>query len=149
MVHRFSNFLTFNVRFLINLSHQVDLGKSLCYNKFNKTKQEKNQSILSGIPLFTTTRSSNTNKNIVANSFFAQIEHKYDHIHQKYTVESLYIPSKFYLTELYESLNPVLQLTANFGGSILSADLNAKYMVLVGLADNLNTKVPYIIWITL
>lgn len=160
MGHKPINFLTFNVRSLIDKSRQIDLLKTITRNNIDicfiqETHLRANRRIFLHEYNFINSNASvgvaiairrNINYKHVSivdfgfNGVFAEIEIKIDNALKKFLIGSIYIPTNFSATAMNDGLDKILRVASSFHGFILGGDLNAKNPLWGDNTENSNGK---------
>lgn len=160
MGHKYINFLTFNVRSLIDKSRQTDLlntvtsnGIDICF--IQETHLRANRRVfLHGYNFISSNASvgvaiaikRNINYKHVSivdigfNGVFAEIEIKIDNALKKLLIGSIYIPTNFSASAFIDGLDKILRVGSAFHGVILGGDLNAKNPLWGDNSENSNGK---------
>lgn len=160
MGHRSLNFLSFNVRSLIDRSRQIELHRSLTSNNIdigfiqethlrgNKKIYlneydfiNSNASVGVAIAIGRKTKFKHLRiEDLGFNAVFAEIELKTNNILKKFLVGSIYIPTNFSSSGLSNGLDKILHRARTFDGFVLGGDLNAKNPMWGDGVENLNGK---------
>lgn len=161
MDHRSINFMSFNVRSLVNTSRRVDLLNTLSYNKIdigliqechlksnNKVRLKGYKFLYDNSPIgvaIVIKDSISYNHvvidNIGFNSTFISIEFNVNNIRKKFLIGSIYFPCNFSTAYLFNGLSIILNSATTYDGFILGGDLNGKHPVWGDHYENSNGKI--------
>lgn len=161
MVYKPINFLTFNVRSIVDRSRQIELSNTLyhnnidigfiqeCHLRGNRRANLAGYNFLydySPVGVAIAVKRGVQYKRININNTefygtFCQIEVNLNCIRKKFLIGSIYIPCNFSMTKIYEGLNNILRAAEDYDGFILGGDLNAKNPAWGDSTENTNGKV--------
>ena len=160
MGHRYLNFLTFNVRSLIDTSRRIDLLNTLKCNNIDiafiqECHLRRNRNVVLNGYNFLYDNSSIGVAIVIKNSIsynrleidgigfhgsYIEIQLNINGIRKKFLIGSLYFPCN-YGPRLQVDLDKILHIANNFDGFVFGGDLNAKNSVWGDFTDNCNGKV--------
>lgn len=163
MVHRRLQFLTFNVRSLIDRSRQIELANNLNYNDIDvafiqechlrrhvKVNIPGYSFIYDYSPIGVAVLIKNTIQykrvlmdNVRFSYTLISIEMRTNDVSKKYLVGSIYLPCNMASTDLLEGLNKLLRSTEDYDGFIFGGDFNSKNVTWGDNMDNCNGKIFY------
>lgn len=160
MDHRSVNILSFNVRSLVDRSRQINLLRTLSYNKIDigfiqechlrrrrRIQLHGYNFLYDNSPIGVAIAIKNTLQykhiqinDIGFNGIFIQIDMKINHTQKKILVGSIYVPTN-YSSGMSEGLEKILNVASGFDGFILGGDLNAKNPTWGDQVENINGKI--------
>lgn len=161
MDHRHLNFLTFNVRSIVDSSRQIDLLHTLSYNKIDvgfiqECHLRKNQKVRlkgynflydnSPLGVAIAIKDSIAYNSVQINDTgfqvkFIEIEFNMENTQKKFLIGSIYIPCNFAASKIYTGLDKILQIAGTFDGFIMGGDLNARNPNWGDPLENCNGKI--------